>query len=1064
MATVKLSLAFIFLFFAIFTFNYFSFPVRGAIEVSSCTSITEPGEYVLVNNISSYDSCIYIEASDVVLDCQGYEIYSEGSYGIFIYNSHNVTVKNCALSGSAKGIVVFYSDNVNIYNSVVTTPQGVEMDTVTGASLENISFYAPYCSEGPRFNYVSFDKLKNIYIEGYFDAFQLYGVYAIGEMSNITLIGRLDCGGVGLSLMSESLHIRDIYISNFSTCVYVSNENNLIENLVLDNCIYGIHIEADYNTFRNNIINADCAIFFDFFAFENIFYNNIINATTYICGDSSYIESSVIYFNTTLTPGENIVGGSYIGGNYWTNPAGNGYSDTCSDADGNGICDEPFLIYSNGVQIYDYLPLAKVSGVVEISSCTSVTEPGEYVLVNNISSYGSCIYIEASDVVLDCQGYEIYSEGDYGIYVYNSNNVSLRNCVLSGRYGLDIVDSLNIYADNFAIYAERYPIELSSSYESFGGIYLSNIYVYGSMFPIIVASNNVSLVNISCVDVMDWCVFLEYSSNVYINNVTSIYTGYSEDYGCSGAVLGIDNYFNVYAMNLHGYNLCDYIGISDTNNVTIDGGSYVGEGGIYVESGSNITFTNLDIRSAEIFEIGTYLTMVSDLLISNSFVNISGYSDVIFINIFNVTIHNTTINTTRIYGLRVDIFAVEELTISDSKIEGFFVSISDSYDVVINNSVLDFTEILSSGNFYVYNTVIRGFNIDESTGSLERIFVDSDCSDNTIYSSDLEIFRDIYLNNTGGLYIYQSNIVDARNITIVACPGRSPGLDVRGDDYVFSNITISGFMTCIRIESGNSVYDGLVLKDCEVGIQKDDSYQNIIRNSYIEADCAIFFSADAYEDTIYNNIINATTYICGYLWYVDSSVIYFNTTLTPGENIVGGSYIGGNYWTNPAGNGYSDTCSDADGNGICDEPFLIYSNGVQIYDYLPLAKVVPFVFSVVFGYDSVNFGIVLPFTIAEMKGIEFNVTVSSTTDYKVMVNATDWSGPATIPANTLYFAVAEVLEDLSFIVAKQLSDVLQDIAVFPSTVSTNYHAYYFNVPLVPPGTYNTIVTITYEVV
>ena len=360
-AITKISLSLILLVFAIFTFNYFSFPVRGAIEISSCTSITEPGEYVLVNNISSsYESCIYIGSSDVVLDCQGYEIYSESGYVIFIYSSNNVTVKNCALSGSAKGIVVFYSDNVNIYNSVVTTPQGVEMDTVTGASLENISFYAPYCSEGPRFNYVSFDKLKNIYIEGYFDAFQLYGVYAIGEMSNITLIGRLDCDGSGLFLMSGDLHIRDIYISNFSTCVYVSNENNLIENLVLDSCIYGIDAEADYNTFRNNIINADCAIFFDFSSFENIFYNNIINATTYICGDSSYIESSVIYFNTTLTPGENIVGGSYIGGNYWTNPAGNGYSDTCSDADGNGICDEPFLIYSNGVQIYDYLPLAKV--------------------------------------------------------------------------------------------------------------------------------------------------------------------------------------------------------------------------------------------------------------------------------------------------------------------------------------------------------------------------------------------------------------------------------------------------------------------------------------------------------------------------------------------------------------------------------------------------------------------------------------------------------------------------------------------------------------------------------
>jgi len=126
------------------------------------------------------------------------------------------------------------------------------------------------------------------------------------------------------------------------------------------------------------------------------------------------------------------------------------------------------------------------------------------------------------------------------------------------------------------------------------------------------------------------------------------------------------------------------------------------------------------------------------------------------------------------------------------------------------------------------------------------------------------------------------------------------------------------------------------------------------------------------------------------------------------------------------------------------------------------AYVVPI--SVIFSYTTIDFGAVESYTTAEKKGIEFNATIETTADYRILVSATDWSGVAIIPVNTLYFAVNSTVEDLTFDNAKQLSTTPQEIAVFPSTVNRNYHAYYFNVPLVPPGTYNTILTITYEVV
>jgi len=60
----------------------------------------------------------------------------------------------------------------------------------------------------------------------------------------------------------------------------------------------------------------------------------------------------------------------------------------------------------------------------------------------------------------------------------------------------------------------------------------------------------------------------------------------------------------------------------------------------------------------------------------------------------------------------------------------------------------------------------------------------------------------------------------------------------------------------------------------------------------------------------------------------------WNTNRTTGKNIIGGSDIGGNYWATSAGNGFSQTHFDVDGDGISEEPYSL--NGVNI-DHLPLA-------------------------------------------------------------------------------------------------------------------------------
>jgi hypothetical protein len=65
---------------------------------------------------------------------------------------------------------------------------------------------------------------------------------------------------------------------------------------------------------------------------------------------------------------------------------------------------------------------------------------------------------------------------------------------------------------------------------------------------------------------------------------------------------------------------------------------------------------------------------------------------------------------------------------------------------------------------------------------------------------------------------------------------------------------------------------------------------------------------------------------------------YWNATLTAGTNIIGGPYKGGNFWANPSGTGYSQTC-EYNSSGLCINNYTINSSNI---DYLPLVMY-PFV-------------------------------------------------------------------------------------------------------------------------
>ncbi len=132
----------------------------------------------------------------------------------------------------------------------------------------------------------------------------------------------------------------------------------------------GIKLKAgsNYNTILNNTVNSNkLEGFYIDSSSNNIIYNNYFNNANNIVFKGTIFKNT---WNTTKKAGKNIAGGSYLGGNFWANPNGTGFSQTCTDFNKDGICDSKYMLYSNNT---DYLPLTYKPNAVPPKSITNLT-------------------------------------------------------------------------------------------------------------------------------------------------------------------------------------------------------------------------------------------------------------------------------------------------------------------------------------------------------------------------------------------------------------------------------------------------------------------------------------------------------------------------------------------------------------------------------------------------------------------------------------------------------------------------------------------------------------------
>lgn len=252
---------------------------------------------------------IVIERDNVVLDGGGFRLYglSHGrrSVGVQVYGRRNITITNLKIDSFHEGIGIANSSDVRVVGNVVIRGNyGVVIDGSDNLLLKNNAFY-------------------NTFVNGVL-------------LSNSSLIE------FSFNVFTDCYVAFEIYSSSSVTIVY-----NVIQG---NKTLRGLYLYSVKNTtIAHNVVKGRQGLFIHA-SFNNSIYNNLFDNI-----DSNYVVGSGRN-NWCIQPirGVNIIGGDFIGGNAYLLPGNNGYSQTCSDKDGDGFCDQPLKIdYWN----IDYHPL-----------------------------------------------------------------------------------------------------------------------------------------------------------------------------------------------------------------------------------------------------------------------------------------------------------------------------------------------------------------------------------------------------------------------------------------------------------------------------------------------------------------------------------------------------------------------------------------------------------------------------------------------------------------------------------------------------------------------------------
>lgn len=400
----------------------------------------------------------------------------------------------------------------------------------------------------------------------------------------------------------------------------------------------------------------------------------------------------------------------------------------------------------------------------DVSSCGDLTDAGEYSVNQSLTSTGTCFYISAEEITLNCQGniltFGTSGEESYGIKVLN-DGATIQNCgIFSGNssgteYGI-FLDTVN----NVEINSNQIIVEGIEAY----GIYTQS-------------SDSVSIINNT------------------INSTADSGTGITIDFQGDYVVYG--NLVNTEGSLIHSF---------------------------YNENGDGLNLTGNFFRTSGNEANGLYLTATTDSVFNNNTVLTLGDSAYGFFLDFNSALNEIGENNVSTYGneshgLYLDnncpnniLFGNSVLTFGSQSIgidvSSTAVNLSNnrivtrgyqSWGIYLENEIFD--DNIYGGSILTYGSEGHGLKVGDNAKNASLIGVDI----RTLNSSAYSVYLDGgYLNFTVSDSSFESSYSGTSEIFI--------GNGISGGFWNFTNVSFSNLTWPEGVNLELNVWNYLYLK------------------------------------------------------------------------------------------------------------------------------------------------------------------------------------------------------------------------------------------------------------